>query len=54
MGNVKGIRLLREETEKGADTETQVALIALNLGMFVSKLITFFSFFFRILKIYEF
>jgi intraflagellar transport protein 140 len=34
MGNVKGIRLLREETEKGADSDTQVALIAINLGMF--------------------
>ena len=37
MGNVKGIRLLREETNKGADSDTQVALVALNLGMFVSK-----------------
>jgi intraflagellar transport protein 140 len=36
MGNVKGIRLLREETGKGADSDTQVALVALNLGMFVS------------------
>ena len=33
MGNVKGIRLLRDETNKGADSDTQVALIALNLGM---------------------
>ena len=33
MGNVKGIRLLREEANKGADSDTQVALIALNLGM---------------------
>lgn len=36
MGNVKGIRLLREETAKGADNDTQVAIVALNLGMFVS------------------
>lgn len=35
MGNVKGIRLLREEIAKGADTDTQVAIVALNLGMFV-------------------
>jgi intraflagellar transport protein 140 len=39
MGNVKGIRLLREETDKGADSDTQVALVALNLGMFVSRLV---------------
>lgn len=38
MGNVKGIKLLREEASKGADSDTQVALIALNLGMIVSKL----------------
>ena len=36
MGNVKGIRLLREEEAKGTDSDTQVALIALNLGMVVS------------------
>jgi hypothetical protein len=35
MGNVKGIRLLREEIAKGADSDTQVAVIALNLGMLV-------------------
>lgn len=35
MGNVKGIRLLREEIEKGADSDTQVAIIALSLGMIV-------------------
>lgn len=35
MGNVKGIRLLREEVAKGADSDTQVAIIALNLGMIV-------------------
>jgi intraflagellar transport protein 140 len=33
MGNVKGIRLLRDEANKGADSDTQIALIALNLGM---------------------
>jgi intraflagellar transport protein 140 len=33
MGNVKGIRLLRDEAGRGADSDTQVALIALNLGM---------------------
>jgi intraflagellar transport protein 140 len=33
MGNVKGIKLLREETARGADSDTQVAIIALNLGM---------------------
>ncbi|CAF0790150.1 unnamed protein product [Brachionus calyciflorus] len=33
MGNVKGIRLLREEIAKGADSDTQIAIIALNLGM---------------------
>lgn len=37
MGNVKGIRLLREEIEKGADSDTQVAIIALSLGMIVKK-----------------
>ena len=37
MGNVKGIRLLREEAVKGADSDTQVALIALNLGMMVEN-----------------
>jgi len=36
MGNVKGIKMLREETERGADSDTQVAIIALNLGMIVS------------------
>ncbi len=36
MGNVKGIRLLKEEAAKGADSDTQVGLIALNLGMTVS------------------
>lgn len=35
MGNLRGIKLLREETAKGADSDTQVALIALNLGMIV-------------------
>ena len=38
MGNVKGIRLLRDEAGRGADSDTQVALIALNLGMLVSRL----------------
>ena len=33
MGNVKGIRLLREEAAKGADSDTQIGLVALNLGM---------------------
>ena len=42
MGNVKGIRLLREEVAKGADSDTQVAIIALNLGMIVRKLIKYF------------
>ena len=37
MGNVKGIRLLRDEAGRGADSDTQVALIALNLGMLVSR-----------------
>lgn len=36
MGNVKGIKLLRDQGTKGADSDTQVALIALNLGMIVS------------------
>ena len=40
MGNVKGIKLLREEASKGADSDTQVALIALNLGMIVNKIIS--------------
>jgi hypothetical protein len=35
MGNVKGIKLLRQEAAKGADSDTQVAIIALNLGMIV-------------------
>lgn len=40
MGNVKGIKLLRDEIAKGADSDTQVAIVALNLGMFVSKVIS--------------
>lgn len=35
MGNVKGIKMLREEIAKGADEDTQVAIVALNLGMMV-------------------
>ena len=41
MGNVKGIKLLRDEAAKGTDSDTQVALIALNLGMIV---MSFFSY----------
>lgn len=37
MGNVKGIKLLRDEIAKGADSDTQVAIIAINLGMLVIK-----------------
>ncbi len=33
MGHARGIKLLRDETQKGASSETQVALIALSLGM---------------------
>lgn len=39
MGNVKGIKLLRDEAARGADSDTQVALIALNLGMIVINII---------------
>lgn len=35
MGQARGIRLLRDESQKGADSDTQVALIALSLGMTV-------------------
>jgi hypothetical protein len=38
MGNVKGIRLLNEEAVRGADSDTQVGLIALNLGMIVNNI----------------
>lgn len=50
MGNVKGIKLLRDEGAKGADSDTQVALIALNLGMIVSLacLLSFFLMFYLI------
>ena len=37
MGNVKGIRLLNDEAVRGADSDTQVGLIALNLGMIVNN-----------------
>jgi intraflagellar transport protein 140 len=36
MGHARGIKLLRDETSRGASSETQVALIALSLGMTVS------------------
>jgi intraflagellar transport protein 140 len=35
MGNVKGIRMMREEANRGADQDTQIAIIAMNLGMHV-------------------
>jgi intraflagellar transport protein 140 len=45
MGNVKGIRLLNEEAVRGADSDTQVGLIALNLGMIV-------NYFFLVCKVF--
>jgi intraflagellar transport protein 140 len=33
MGNVKGIKLLRDPSVQSEDSDTQVALIAINLGM---------------------
>ena len=36
MGQARGIRLLRDEIEKGADSDAQVAIIAMSLGMMVS------------------
>ena len=43
MGHARGIRLLRDETQKGASSDTQVALIALSLGMTVSFIFQCFS-----------
>lgn len=33
MKNAKGIKLLRDEIQKGADSDTQIAIVALSLGM---------------------
>ena len=42
MGHARGIKLLRDEFQKGADSDTQIAIVALSLGMIVCIYILWF------------